>query len=151
LTWLIADPAAMEHLGRQLAGHCPPGSRIYLRGDLGAGKTTLVRGFLRGCGYRGKVKSPTYTLIEPYVIGDLTINHIDLYRIGNAQELETLGWRDYLDGAATCLVEWPERGDGRLGEADILIEFQMVDAGRSLTLRAGTASGRAMLAALPAA
>jgi len=145
----VADPEAMEHLGRQLASQCPPGSIIFLRGQLGAGKTTLVRGFLRGLGYQGKVKSPTYTLVEPYTLGSLTINHIDLYRIASGQELESLGWRDYLDGAAICLVEWPERGNGGVGEPDILIEFRIVEAGRLLTLRAGSATGRAILASIP--
>lgn len=139
----------MEHLGRQLAGQSLPGSMIFLRGQLGAGKTTLVRGFLRGLGYRGKVKSPTYTLVEPYTLGRLTINHIDLYRIASEQELESMGWRDYLDGAAICLVEWPERGQGALGEPDILIEFGIVEAGRYLTLQGVSAAGRAILAALP--
>lgn len=144
----IADPEAMEQLGQKLASHCPPGCKIFLQGQLGAGKTTLVRGFLRGMGYLGKVKSPTYTLVEPYALGSLTINHFDLYRIGGARELEMLGWRDYLDGAAICLVEWPERGNGALGEPDLLIEFQLEAAGRLLVLRAGSAAGQAMLATL---
>ena len=145
----IADPEAMEDLGRQLARQCPPGSMIFLQGQLGAGKTTLVRGYLRGLGYQGKVKSPTYTLVEPYTVGTLTINHIDLYRIAGGQELESLGWRDYLDDAAVCLVEWPERGNGGLGQADILIEFVIVEAGRYLTLHACSATGRAILSTLP--
>lgn len=144
----IADPGAMERLGRELSGRCPPGSRIFLQGQLGAGKTTLVRGFLRGRGYQGRVKSPTYTLVEPYTLGTITINHIDLYRIDGAAELETLGWRDYLDADATCLVEWPERGHGRLGKPDIHIEFRVFNGGRELTLRAETTAGRSVLAQL---
>ena len=136
----------MDQLGQQLAAHCPPGCKIFLQGQLGAGKTTLVRGFLRGLGYRGTVKSPTYTLVEPYALGSLTINHFDLYRISGAVELEMLGWRDYLDGTAICLVEWPERGHGALGKPDLLIEFQLVATGRLLTLQAGSATGRAILA-----
>lgn len=142
----IADAGAMEQLGQRLAAISPPGSRIYLQGDLGAGKTTLVRGFLRGCGYRGKVKSPTYTLVEPYEVGAGTVIHIDLYRIRDEGELETLGWREYLDGDGICLVEWPERGSGKLGEPDVLIEFQILETGRVLNLWARTIIGEAILA-----
>ena len=144
----IADARAMERLGRQLAAISPPGSRIYLQGELGSGKTTLVRGFLRGYGYQGKVKSPTYTLVEPYDVGARTIIHIDLYRIRNSDELETLGWREYLDGDGICLVEWPELGAARLGEPDILINFQVVETGRVVKLQGRTAIGMAILAGL---
>ena len=141
----IADAGTMDRLGQRLAGVCPPGSRIYLQGDLGAGKTTLVRGFLRGCGYRGKVKSPTYTLVEPYEAGTRTVIHIDLYRIRDGDELETLGLREYLDSDGISLVEWPERGSGRLGEPDILIKFRILESGRALKLYGGTAAGETML------
>ena len=94
---------------------CSPASLIvYLKGDLGAGKTTLVRGFLRGLGYKGTVKSPTYTLIEPYRIAGKSICHLDLYRLADAEELEYLGVRDLLQEETVLLIEWPERGEGVL-------------------------------------
>lgn len=138
----------MEDLGRRLSPCCPEGSRIYLQGELGAGKTTLVRGFMRGMGIHGKVKSPTYTLVEPYQAGHVTIVHIDLYRIHDARELETLGLREYLDGPGICLLEWPERGSGYLGTPDILIQFQFEDNGRSVTLTALTNQGQASISSL---
>ena len=144
----IADAAAMEEVGRRLAVVTPPGSRIYLQGDLGAGKTTLVRGFLRGRGYRDRVKSPTYTLVEPYEVGACSVIHIDLYRIRDGGELETLGMREYLDGDGICLVEWPERGSGRLVEPDILIEFRILESGRALNLSGVTVTGGTILAGL---
>ena len=141
----IPNPAAMEQLGRELSACCPGGTRIFLQGELGAGKTTLVRGFMRGLGFHGRVKSPTYTLVEPYEIGEQIIHHIDLYRIREARELETLGWRDYLDSNGICLLEWPERGQNYLGRPDVLIEFQIDGTGRSLTLTALTVTGQDIL------
>ncbi len=108
---LIAhDEAEMLTVGGKLANICRDSTVIYLRGQLGAGKTTLVRGFMRGMGYTGAVKSPTYTLVEPYQVGDRRLYHLDLYRVQAAAELAYLGLRELAEGKAITLIEWPERG-----------------------------------------
>jgi tRNA threonylcarbamoyladenosine biosynthesis protein TsaE len=144
----IATADAMERFGGRLARATH--SAVYLLyGELGAGKTTLVRGFLRALGYRGVVKSPTYTLVEPYLLGGQRIYHFDLYRLTDPEELEYLGIRDYLDGQAICLVEWPERGGERLGRADLEIEItDPLGMNRSVTVRACTVTGERSLLSL---
>lgn len=139
----------MENLGRSLAAECPAGSRIYLQGELGAGKTTWVRGFLRGLDYPGKVKSPTYTLVESYLLHGRSIHHLDLYRVNDPGELESFGIRDYLDGTGICLVEWPERGTGLLAEPDILVRIDIRGRGREVTLTANSTAGSRLLQQLP--
>ena len=114
---------------------------IALQGDLGVGKTTLSRGILTGLGHIGPVKSPTYTLVEPYELSLGTVCHFDFYRLIDAEELEYMGFQDYLVGSRLCLIEWPERGAGFMPEADILIEIIQQGDGRLLTL--GGASERA--------
>ena len=117
-TFSIPIESDMESFGARLAVGLRQCRLIYIRGPLGAGKTTLVRGVLRGFGHRGSVKSPTFTLVEPYVLNGLMLYHFDLYRLKQPEELEFIGWRDYLrDGV--CLVEWPERGGNVLPEPDL--------------------------------
>ena len=107
---------------------------VYLQGELGAGKTTLVRGYLRNLGYEGLVKSPTYTLVEPYDVGELTVAHLDLYRVNDPTELEFMGLEDVLRAANITFVEWPDRGRGYLPAADRVIQLAIIDPGRIATL-----------------
>jgi tRNA threonylcarbamoyladenosine biosynthesis protein TsaE len=144
----IETAAAMEALGSRLAGLCPIGSKLFLQGDLGAGKTTLVRGFLRTLGHSGAVKSPTYTLVEPYSVQGHTLYHFDLYRLQYPLELEAIGVRDYFDKSAYWLVEWPEHGGRLLGEPDIHIQFRHGASVRDLTLTAKSHNGDTVLAEL---
>ena len=141
---LLDSAAATERLGARLAGVLRPGGVLYLRGELGAGKTTLARGLLRGLGHRGTVKSPTYTLVEPYQIGGWRLFHWDLYRLADPEELEFLGLRDQLDGEAVLLIEWPERGQGELPAADLEITLDYAGAGRACRLTAHSPIGQAM-------
>lgn len=144
----IPDPATMEAFGARLASVCDAVQLITLQGELGAGKTTLVRGMLRGLGHAGAVKSPTYTLVEPYEIAGHALYHFDLYRLAGAQELDDIGLRDYLDAAALCVVEWPERGGAQLPQPDLQIIFDSRTATRRLHIRALGAQGRQALETL---
>ena len=121
------DESATLSLGASLSGLS---GIIFLNGELGAGKTTLVRGFLQALGYQGAVKSPTYTLIEPYDIAGRRVLHLDIYRLADPSELEALAIRDELDADNTLLIEWPERAQGYLGEPDIEIDLQYVGDAR---------------------
>lgn len=121
--WL-ADEAQTVAAGEQLSNELQPGTVIFLQGQLGAGKTTFTRGILRGFGYSGAVKSPTYTLVEPYESLSIPVYHFDLYRLGDPEELAYMGIRDYFLGQSICLIEWAERGEGFLPEPDINIVLQ---------------------------
>jgi tRNA threonylcarbamoyladenosine biosynthesis protein TsaE len=142
---------AMVARGIALGSALHPGVIIYLQGDLGMGKTTLSRGVMRAFGHRGAVKSPTYTLVEPYEFGELTVYHFDLYRLGDAQELEFMGIHDYFSPHAICLVEWPDRGEGVLPPADLVINIERKNSGRQMQLCAATAQGLAVLERLRSA
>jgi tRNA threonylcarbamoyladenosine biosynthesis protein TsaE len=144
----VADASAMEALGERLARHMPPGFRCYLQGELGAGKTTLVRGLLHGLGHNGPVKSPTFTLVEPYELGQLWVYHFDLYRLADPEELDYLGLRDYFREDSICLVEWPEQGQGLLPTPDLLLQLAYRDRGRDIRLIPHSEAGRCLLAEL---
>jgi len=133
--------ADTEALGESLAAHAGPGMSLFLSGELGAGKTTFVRGFLRGVGWRGKVGSPTFTLIEPYEAGPVPVYHFDLYRLRTPDELEAIGFRDYFDGRGICVVEWPERAGTLLEAPDILVEIRTQGSGRAIALQPRTEIG----------
>ena len=125
------------------------GGLIFLEGTLGAGKTTFSRGLIHALGYQGAVKSPTYTLVEDYTCQLGRICHFDLYRLGDPEELEFMGIRDYLDDGVLCLIEWPDKGRGVLPEADLEIRIEDLGDSRELALIARTATGQAWLAAWP--
>jgi tRNA threonylcarbamoyladenosine biosynthesis protein TsaE len=142
------DETAMESLGARLAAACEPGLVVFLQGGLGMGKTTFSRGFIQSLGHAGAVKSPTYTLVEPYQLAELQVFHFDLYRLGDPEELEFMGIRDYFGDLSVCLVEWPERGLGALSTADIVINIGREGQGRCLALEATTEQGRRVLATM---
>jgi tRNA threonylcarbamoyladenosine biosynthesis protein TsaE len=130
----LKDTEATEAFGAKLWSILPAKCTVFLQGDLGAGKTTLVRGFMRASGYSGAVKSPTFTLIEEYQLTDRKIFHFDLYRLNDPQELEWIGIRDYFEQQAICFIEWPERGRGFLPEPDYSIELTVKGTSRQLKI-----------------
>ncbi|MGI9305352.1 MAG: tRNA (adenosine(37)-N6)-threonylcarbamoyltransferase complex ATPase subunit type 1 TsaE [Gammaproteobacteria bacterium] len=138
----IADAAAMEDFGARVARACSGPLSIYLQGGLGSGKTTFVRGFLRALGHEDLVKSPTYTLVEPYELPHINAYHFDLYRLADPRELEFVGARDFFDGESICLVEWPERAGGALPGPDLLIRIAYADYGRSVEVEGHGAFGQ---------
>lgn len=150
--WIAADAAAMEDYGQRLAAACGGHGVIFLQGELGAGKTTLTRGILHGLGHVGAVKSPTYTLVEPYELADTTVFHFDLYRLLDPEELELMGYRDYFRADALTLVEWPVRGEPLLPLPDLELTLTTcpvgAGTGRRIELQSRTPHGAGILSRL---
>lgn len=145
----LADEASTMLLGAALAKQVGAGDVVFLRGDLGAGKTTLTRGLLRAVGHPGRVKSPTYALVELYVVSKLNFYHFDFYRFRDPEEWHEAGFRDLFNEANICLVEWPEKAEGLLPAADLNVHLKVTPANtRQATITANSARGQVILAAL---
>lgn len=148
---VIDNDIDMVAFGEQLGGvfaNYPGALSVHLQGNLGAGKTTLTRGILRAFGHQGAVKSPTYTLVEAYELPERVVYHFDLYRLGDAEELEYMGIRDYFVGRNLCLIEWPERGEGVLPVPDLIVNIAEQGSGRRLELHTVSAELQQLLAPL---
>lgn len=145
---VLQDEAATLTLATRIAGLLSGGQTVFLHGDLGAGKTTFSRGVITALGHTGTVKSPTYTLVEPYQLKPFTVFHFDLYRLRDAEELEFMGIRDYFRADTLCLIEWPEQGRGYLPVPDLDIHLTFVDGHRRVLLQSQTPGGAAIIKAL---
>ena len=143
----LPDEASTTQFGQQLAQALSNETRahIYLKGQLGAGKTCLVRGFISALGYEGKVKSPSYSLIEPYLIHGRHVYHFDFYRINDPQELELIGINEYFAENAICVVEWPELAEKLLPRADLVISLNLSQSGRQMCIEAQNPRGKVWL------
>jgi tRNA threonylcarbamoyladenosine biosynthesis protein TsaE len=144
----LADEGETLELGETLAPCLEPGITIYLRGELGAGKTTLVRGMLRALGHEGPVRSPTYALVEVYDVSRLHFHHFDFYRFHDPREWIDAGFRESFDGTNVTVVEWPEKAGTWLPPADVEIQFEFAEPGRELTLASNSLRGQKCLALL---
>ncbi|MBE8167263.1 MAG: tRNA (adenosine(37)-N6)-threonylcarbamoyltransferase complex ATPase subunit type 1 TsaE [Shewanella sp.] len=144
-TFSLADEAATVELGCKIAQFITPPLTVYLSGELGAGKTTFSRGLIQALGHVGAVKSPTYTIVEPYEFANMQVFHFDLYRLLDPEELEYMGIRDYFSKDSVCIIEWPDRGYGLLAAADINIEINYVNHGRELVMQANSCQGKQLI------
>jgi tRNA threonylcarbamoyladenosine biosynthesis protein TsaE len=145
----LPDEAATLALGARLSGLLKPGWVVYLRGDLGAGKTTLVRGLLRALGYGGRVKSPTYTLLESYDLSRFVLQHYDLYRMIDPREWLDAGFRDDCNASTLCVVEWPEKAKGLLPKPDLEILIELAGEGRTARIEGLSTQARKEMQAWP--
>lgn len=145
----LPDEDATNQFAANLAQLCSAATIIYLYGDLGAGKTAFSRGFIHALGYQGRVKSPTYTLVEPYEVAGWRIFHFDLYRLSDPEELEFIGIRDYFNPDCICLIEWPDKGAGLLAAADLSISIEFNQSGRIFSVEGLTEYGQQLVKALP--
>jgi len=142
----LADESQQKELAKTVATHLTSSFLMLLKGDLGAGKTTFARAFIQASGFDGVVKSPTYTLVEPYPIShDRMCYHFDLYRLADPEELEFTGARDYFNDTDVCLVEWPEKAEGYLPLADWVCEFSYLNKGRDLIIKSLTEKGKKLM------
>jgi tRNA threonylcarbamoyladenosine biosynthesis protein TsaE len=144
----LPDEAATLRLGERLAAGIGPGRVLHLRGDLGSGKTTLARGLLRALGQSGRIKSPTYTLVELYPLSSLNLYHFDLYRFKDRTEWLNSGFREYFNADSACLVEWPERAGDLLSPPDVDLQLEFDGAGRRARLASLTPAGSSWLSPL---
>ena len=144
----LPDEAATLALGAALAKGIAPGRVLHLQGELGAGKTTVTRGLLRALGYQGRVKSPTYTLVELYPLSSLNLYHFDFYRFKDREEWLSSGFRDYFNPESACIVEWPERANGLLSPPDLSLTLTFEGEARRAVLEAGSPAGVAWLSPL---
>jgi tRNA threonylcarbamoyladenosine biosynthesis protein TsaE len=147
-TQVLSDEAATIAAGQVFASHLLNGLVVFLHGDLGAGKTTFVRGVLQGLGYLGRVKSPTYTIVEPYSVLNKNFYHFDLYRFNDEEEWEEAGFREYFNEDSICMIEWPEKALSLLPQADMDIELSLYEQGRSIQYIANTAKAVQLLSYL---
>lgn len=145
ITLELKNEAATLKAGAKLGAVLKSGLTVQLHGDLGAGKTTLVRGLLHYLGYTGKVKSPTYTLVEPYTVSGLMLYHFDLYRFADEEEWDAAGFREYFNDQSVCLVEWPEKAGNLLPLADIDVRLTPYLQGRQMLMSANTEAGKQCL------
>jgi tRNA threonylcarbamoyladenosine biosynthesis protein TsaE len=145
LKLILPDERATLALGAALSRCLEPGLVVYLRGELGAGKTTLVRGAVRALGHEGPVRSPTYTLVEVYAVSRLDLHHFDFYRFHDPREWIDAGFRESFNGRTVSLIEWPERAGGQLPPADVDIALGLHEAGRSAVLTSRSLKGQKCL------
>ncbi|MFZ5483443.1 MAG: tRNA (adenosine(37)-N6)-threonylcarbamoyltransferase complex ATPase subunit type 1 TsaE [Pseudomonadota bacterium] len=148
LTLNLPDESATLALGARLSGCLRPGMTVWLSGDLGAGKTTLTRGLLRALGHAGRVKSPTYTLVEIYPLSSFNLYHFDLYRFADPEEWELSGFRDYFNPESVGLVEWPEKAGAAVPSPDLEIRLEVMDVGRTAQVHGRTKEGMRCVASL---